>query len=451
MVYDKNGKVIKSSKQIKSDFDRFNYDNFLDKDGYPNDDLVDECIRIVEWYKGEEPDFNESFDRYYERRINKGEDKKEARKSATKSALIDICGDVSEFRKMVESYCSSKGCDDIPNALSFANLPPEEKDERTPQEKWEDYVYSKGEIKSSKTIISNKEPADMDMAYQLEGFIESDGQLYTQMIIPVIKNLEKKVKKGIFDKEKSLILWQNVADEGAKRYVKELGGPSYNVATRKEVAKKLSEYYEENYMGDNPIESSKQIKSDLEAYTFAPQEGETIDMTTREWPRGERGEHNERTREMESTLFDFFSANHDQMDPHYADVEDINIVEGSNGLLKVEMLINGDWKHDHLCADHWMRNEFGFDLIDTREVGESDSDYYEAYHTYLENPGLKQFNEMRKGIKSSKKNINSSWEEDVDFVVDEYMNEWMEKHPDSTTEEYTAARKKYHDWVYERV
>ena len=111
------------------------------------------------------------------------------------------------------------------------------------------FVYS-----SKKPITSNKEPADMDMAYQLEGYIESDGQLYTQMIVPVIKNLERKVKKGIYDYDKSLIMWERVADEGAKRYVKGLGGPAYNVATRKEVAKKLSKYYEENYMGDNPIE-----------------------------------------------------------------------------------------------------------------------------------------------------------------------------------------------------
>ena len=144
------------------------------------------------------------------------------------------------------------------------------------------------------------------------------------------------------------------------------------------------------------VNSSKQVRSSKE------EQGEVIDMSTREWPAGERGEHNERTREMESTLFNFFSANHDQMHPHYANVEDINIVEGSNGLLKVEMLINGDWKHDHLCADHWMSEEFGFDFIDSRIVGDSDSDDYEAYHVYLENPGLKRFNEFRKGIKSSK-------------------------------------------------
>ena len=101
------------------------------------------------------------------------------------------------------------------------------------------------------------EKADLDMAYQLEGYIESDHAMYDQFIVPVIKNLERKMKRGIFDYDKSLILWQHVADEGAKRYVKELGGPSYNVATRKEVAKNLAEYYKENYdvNGDiyNPI------------------------------------------------------------------------------------------------------------------------------------------------------------------------------------------------------
>lgn len=123
------------------------------------------------------------------------------------------------------------------------------------------YFKQPWQVNSSKEITSNKEPADMDMAYQLEGYIESDGQLYTQMIVPVIKNLERKVKKGIYDYDKSLIIWERVADEGAKRYVKEQGGPAYNVATRKEVAKKLSEYYEENYMGDNPIESSNKRDS----------------------------------------------------------------------------------------------------------------------------------------------------------------------------------------------
>ena len=229
-----------------------------------------------------------------------------------------------------------------------------------------------GAITSSKTIVSNKEPADMDMAYQLEGYIESDGQLYTQMIVPVIKNLERKVKKGIYDYDKSLILWQHVADEGAKRYVKELGGPAYNVATRKEVAKKLSSYYEENYMGDNPIESSKQIKSGIEIYKGAK-------------------------------------------------------FKNPNGSV-IEIV---------------RKDDDGYVLFKTYDGRIRDTTEESAKR-------MLQFNQYTP-IESSKKNIKSSWEEDVDFVVDEYMNEWMEKHPDSTTEEYTAARKKYHDWVYERV
>ena len=209
---------------------------------------------------------------------------------------------------------------------------------------------------SKKPIVSNKEPADMDMAYQLEGYIESDGQLYTQMIVPVIKNLERKVKRGIYDYNKSLILWQHVADEGAKRYVKEFGGPAYNVATRKEVAKKLSEYYEENYMGDNPIESSNK-----------------------------RDSIRKEQEEIMRKDMDYFKK-HGKPRPH--------------------------------------KNNPDYTYVSCDENGD---------------------------VVESSKQIKSSWEEDVDFVVDEYMNEWMEKHPNSTTEEYTAARKKYHDWVYERV
>lgn len=195
MVYDKNGKVIKSSRQITSS----------------NDEHVSD-----EWK--------------------------------------DIYHTLTEFWRKMGGVMYN--CVDDVNAKRFAQ------DCYDGIETWIQNCKRKGHIEindgkfvhSSKEIISNKEPADMDMAYQLEGFIESDGQLYTQMIVPVIKNLERKVKKGIYDYDKSFIMWEHVADEGAKRYVKEHGGPAYNVATRKEVAKKLSEYYEENYNGDNPIQ-----------------------------------------------------------------------------------------------------------------------------------------------------------------------------------------------------
>ena len=194
MVYDKNGKVIKSSKQITSSNDEFGSN---------------------EWK--------------------------------------DILSTLEEFQRKLEQLMVSDITDDI-EAKRFAQDCYDGVDTWISNCKRKGHLVQSSVSKSSNEITSNKEPADMDMAYQLEGYIESDGELYNYMIVPVIKNLERKVKKGIYDYDKSLILWQHVADEGAKRYVEELGGPAYNVATRKEVAKKLSEYYEENYIGDNPIQ-----------------------------------------------------------------------------------------------------------------------------------------------------------------------------------------------------
>ena len=121
---------------------------------------------------------------------------------------------------------------------------------------------------SSRKITSAKdsESANEDDVRQIALFIENDEQLYKEMIVPVIKNLERKINKGNFDKEKALIAWQNIADEGTKRYNKKHGSGQlslipFNTATRKEVAKQLMEHYEENYMGDNPITSSKENKA----------------------------------------------------------------------------------------------------------------------------------------------------------------------------------------------
>lgn len=53
------------------------------------------------------------------------------------------------------------------------------------------------------------------------------------------------------------------------------------------------------------------------------------------------------------------------------------------GLFEVD--INGDWKHDHMCADQTLFNKLGMKCVDKREIGESDSDDYEAIHYYKRN------------------------------------------------------------------
>lgn len=93
---------------------------------------------------------------------------------------------------------------------------------------------------------------------ELALFIQSDGELYRRQTLPIIKNLQRKIAKGTYDKQKALILWKHLADSGAQRYAKESGGDwnagpgawhkMFSVADRKEVAKELADYYEEHLM-----------------------------------------------------------------------------------------------------------------------------------------------------------------------------------------------------------
>lgn len=89
-------------------------------------------------------------------------------------------------------------------------------------------------------------------ADELAMFIINDGDLYRQNIQPVLKNLAKKIKKGVYDPEKALKLWQYSAQWGAQKYTKEFGirgtNGSYGMFSphdRREAAKQLAAHYEE--------------------------------------------------------------------------------------------------------------------------------------------------------------------------------------------------------------
>lgn len=44
----------------------------------------------------------------------------------------------------------------------------------------------------------------------------------------------------------------------------------------------------------------------------------------------------------------------------------------------------GDWKHDHLCLDHYMRKN-GFEKVNEEIYHEDGSDCYSSYHYYKYN------------------------------------------------------------------
>jgi len=88
-------------------------------------------------------------------------------------------------------------------------------------------------------------------ARELAIFIDNDGQLYRQMVVPIQKNLVTKMARGTYDSEKAHKAFYNLAVEGAKRYTNTHGGRGavwhemFSVADRKAAAAELLAGFEE--------------------------------------------------------------------------------------------------------------------------------------------------------------------------------------------------------------
>ena len=68
------------------------------------------------------------------------------------------------------------------------------------------------------------ESSDEHAETELKLYIENDRDLYRQQIVPIIKNVQKKMKSGKYDHAQAPKLWLYLVDNGAKKYVKEFGG-----------------------------------------------------------------------------------------------------------------------------------------------------------------------------------------------------------------------------------
>jgi len=68
------------------------------------------------------------------------------------------------------------------------------------------------------------EGLDRHAIQELKLYIENDRDLYRQQIVPIIKNIQRRMKKGTYDHLKAPKLWMYLVDNGAKKYVKEFGG-----------------------------------------------------------------------------------------------------------------------------------------------------------------------------------------------------------------------------------
>jgi len=98
-----------------------------------------------------------------------------------------------------------------------------------------------------------------DEAHELVLYAENDYQLYSQSAVPIMKNLTRKHKKGVYEPSLAVKLWKYHADRAAKKYGKEHGNDDgfkiFSPAHRMEVAKYFEEYWTEELKAGNTMES----------------------------------------------------------------------------------------------------------------------------------------------------------------------------------------------------
>ena len=96
------------------------------------------------------------------------------------------------------------------------------------------------------------EAQDSDAVNELDLFIMNDEDLYRRRFMPIITNIKRKIKRGVYDHEKVIKLWMYLVDDAAREYVKEHGAPDQDVKdmfpkeTRLKVAEVISLREKEN-------------------------------------------------------------------------------------------------------------------------------------------------------------------------------------------------------------
>lgn len=131
------------------------------------------------------------------------------------------------------------------------------------------YVINSRKIESSTSGVLDEHDAE-----DLEPYAENTAEIYHRFITPTRNNLRKKVQNGTYDENKALKAWENVIDEAAKMYDKELGSGRgsmtlFNKSTRHEAAKRLMERMDDDvFQGLRKIESCRKPRRIKSAVSY---------------------------------------------------------------------------------------------------------------------------------------------------------------------------------------
>ena len=103
------------------------------------------------------------------------------------------------------------------------------------------------------------EAEDSDAVNELDLFIMNDEDLYRRRFMPIITNIKRKIRRGIYDHEKVIKLWMYLVDDAAREYVKEFGSQDQDV---KDMFPKETRLKVAQVIADRELENIKQGEYD---------------------------------------------------------------------------------------------------------------------------------------------------------------------------------------------
>jgi hypothetical protein len=103
------------------------------------------------------------------------------------------------------------------------------------------------------------EDVNDDEVRELTLYADNDGDLYRQSAVPIMRNLTRKYRKGVYDPELAVKLWKYHADRAAKKYGKEHGNDDgfkiFSPAVRMAAAREFAENWTAELEAGNAMES----------------------------------------------------------------------------------------------------------------------------------------------------------------------------------------------------
>ena len=93
-----------------------------------------------------------------------------------------------------------------------------------------------------------KEALDKELVTELSMFILNDAQIYKSRILPVIKDMKRKVASGKFDKKLAIKAFSNAVNDGIKKYSKTFDVVKPSKQDKEQIANTLYDHYQSAIM-----------------------------------------------------------------------------------------------------------------------------------------------------------------------------------------------------------